>query len=221
MAALKIPVLYDPAATDLSQAYAEYGPLGEATGHVAQAAKEVATIKAKIAHIVATTPHAKKGTTYYYELEPDYYSVASSTFVGKLFSLARPHVDRRQRQRGRFEWRLPATERRVHLEGESQLHLPRRHALLSREPDLGCQTTRVVGAQRGEGPPGHQRSTTTSRRAGDRASRSCSKTSRTPSRASPCRQRREQPRSRESSPGNVADLAEGCRSSSRASASLS
>jgi iron complex transport system substrate-binding protein len=87
MAALKIPVLYDPAAANLSQAYAEYGPLGEVTGHAAQATKEVATIKAKIANIVATTPHAKKGTTYYYELEPDYYSVASSTFVGKLFSL--------------------------------------------------------------------------------------------------------------------------------------
>src|ERR1700722_18277911 len=61
MAALKIPVLYSPASANLSQAYAEYGPLGKVTGHVAQAANEVATIKAKIAHIVATTPHAKKG----------------------------------------------------------------------------------------------------------------------------------------------------------------
>jgi iron complex transport system substrate-binding protein len=87
MAALKIPVLYSPAAANLSQAYAEYGPLGKATGHVAQAKSEVASIKAKIAHIVATAPHAKKGTTYYYELEPDYYSVTSATFVGKLFSL--------------------------------------------------------------------------------------------------------------------------------------
>jgi iron complex transport system substrate-binding protein len=87
MAALKIPVLYTPAAANLSQAYGEYGPLGKATGHVAQAKAEVASIKAKIAHIVATTPHAKKGSTYYYELEPDYYSVTSATFVGKLFSL--------------------------------------------------------------------------------------------------------------------------------------
>jgi iron complex transport system substrate-binding protein len=87
MAALKIPVLYSPAAANLPQAYAEYGPLGKVTGHVAQAQKEVASLKAKIAHIVATTPHAKKGTTYYYELEPDYYSVSSATFVGKLFSL--------------------------------------------------------------------------------------------------------------------------------------
>jgi iron complex transport system substrate-binding protein len=87
MAALKIPVLYDPAAANLTQAYAEYGPLGKVTGHVAQATKEVTTIKEKIAHIVATTPHAKKGTSYYYELDPTYYSVTSSTFVGKLFSL--------------------------------------------------------------------------------------------------------------------------------------
>jgi iron complex transport system substrate-binding protein len=87
MAALKIPVLYTPAAANLSQAYAEYGPLGKATGHVTQAKSEVASIKAKIAHIVASAPHAKKGTTYYYELEPDYYSVTSATFVGKLFSL--------------------------------------------------------------------------------------------------------------------------------------
>ncbi|MGC1237292.1 MAG: ABC transporter substrate-binding protein [Acidimicrobiales bacterium] len=87
MAALKIPVLYSPAAENLSQAYAEYGPLGKATGHVAQAKSEVASIKAKIADIVASTPHAKKGATYYYELEPDYYSVTSATFVGKLFSL--------------------------------------------------------------------------------------------------------------------------------------
>ncbi len=87
MAALKIPVLYDPAAANLSQAYAEYGPLGEVTGHVERAKHEVAIIKAKIDHIVATTPRPKKGTTYYYELEPDYYSVTSTTFVGKLFSL--------------------------------------------------------------------------------------------------------------------------------------
>jgi iron complex transport system substrate-binding protein len=87
MASLKIPVLYEPAAANLSQAYGEYGPLGKATGHVSQAETEVASIKAKIAQIVATAPHAKKGTTYYYELEPDYYSATSATFVGKLFSL--------------------------------------------------------------------------------------------------------------------------------------
>jgi iron complex transport system substrate-binding protein len=87
MADLKIPVIYDPAAANLAQAYAQYGDLGKATGHSAQAKAEVSSIKAKIAHIVATTPRAPKGTTYYYELEPTYYSVTSATFVGQLLGL--------------------------------------------------------------------------------------------------------------------------------------
>jgi iron complex transport system substrate-binding protein len=87
MAALKIPVIYDPAAANLAQAYQQYATLGIATGHVAGAKSEVASVKSKIAHILATTPKAPKGTTYYYELTPDYYSVTSSTFVGQLFKL--------------------------------------------------------------------------------------------------------------------------------------
>ncbi len=87
MAALKIPVIYDPAAANLAQAYQEYATLGIATGHVAGAKSEVASVKSKIAHILATTPKAPKGTTYYYELTPDYYSVTSSAFVGQLFKL--------------------------------------------------------------------------------------------------------------------------------------
>jgi iron complex transport system substrate-binding protein len=87
MAALKIPVLYNPAAENLAQAYGQYASLGIATGHVAGAKAEVDRVKAKIAHILATTPKAPKGTTYYYELDPTYYSVTSSTFVGQLFKL--------------------------------------------------------------------------------------------------------------------------------------
>jgi iron complex transport system substrate-binding protein len=87
MAALKIPVIYEPAAANLAQAYAQYGGLGKATGHSARAKTEVSSIKAKIAHIVATTSRAPKGTTYYYELDPTYYSVTSATFVGQLLGL--------------------------------------------------------------------------------------------------------------------------------------
>jgi iron complex transport system substrate-binding protein len=87
MKALKIPVLYEPTAADLSAAYAQYGPLGEATGHASQAQKEVASIKTKIAHIIATTHKATSGTNYYYEVDPTYYSASSTTFVGQLFAL--------------------------------------------------------------------------------------------------------------------------------------
>jgi iron complex transport system substrate-binding protein len=87
MAALKIPVLYDPAAANLRQAYGQYSSLGKVTGNVAGAKAEVQKVKAKIAHILSTTPRAPKGSTYYYELEPTYYSVTSATFVGQLFGL--------------------------------------------------------------------------------------------------------------------------------------
>jgi iron complex transport system substrate-binding protein len=87
MAALKIPVIYFSAASNLGQAYQEYTALGKATGHVAGAKAEVARVKAKLSRIVATTPKVPAGSTYYYELDPTYYSVTSSTFVGHLLSL--------------------------------------------------------------------------------------------------------------------------------------
>jgi iron complex transport system substrate-binding protein len=87
MAALKIPVLLEPAAANLKQAYAQYASLGVATGNVSGAKAEVNKVKNKIANILSSTPKAKKGSTYYYELDPTYYSVTSSTFVGQLFSL--------------------------------------------------------------------------------------------------------------------------------------
>jgi iron complex transport system substrate-binding protein len=87
MKALKIPVLYEPTASNLTTAYAQYGPLGAATGHASQAQEEVTSIKTKIAHIIATTHRATKGTTYYYEVDPTFYSATSTTFVGQLFAL--------------------------------------------------------------------------------------------------------------------------------------
>ncbi|NNN07964.1 MAG: ABC transporter substrate-binding protein [Acidimicrobiaceae bacterium] len=87
MAKLKIPVIYDPAAPTLAVAYQQYLGLGEATGHVQQAVNEVQKLKSTIAGIVRSTPRVAPGTTYYWELDPTYYSVTSSTFMGQLMSL--------------------------------------------------------------------------------------------------------------------------------------
>jgi iron complex transport system substrate-binding protein len=84
--ALGIPVLNDPAATDLAQEYQQFVQLGEATGHSSQAASEVASIKSSIAGIVAATPKPHAGS-YYYELDQTYYSVTSSTFIGQVLGL--------------------------------------------------------------------------------------------------------------------------------------
>ncbi|HEX3794112.1 MAG TPA: ABC transporter substrate-binding protein [Acidimicrobiales bacterium] len=90
LAKFGIPVLSDPAATVLSDEYAQFTELGQATGHVAQAATEVAKVKTQIARIVKATP--KAGTqSYYWELEQDYYSVTSSTFIGQVLNLLHLH----------------------------------------------------------------------------------------------------------------------------------
>jgi iron complex transport system substrate-binding protein len=85
---LSIPVLDLPAAGTLSQEYAEFDQLGQATGHRGQAQQEVASLKSQISSIVASVPARSKPLTYYYEISTDpYYSVTSSTFIGNLLSL--------------------------------------------------------------------------------------------------------------------------------------
>jgi iron complex transport system substrate-binding protein len=87
LAALSIPVLDLAAPADVNGEYSEFEQLGRATGHVAQARREVATLRSQLAQIVASVPKRSKPLTYYYELDQTYYSVTSSTFVGSLLSL--------------------------------------------------------------------------------------------------------------------------------------
>jgi iron complex transport system substrate-binding protein len=85
--ALGITVLSDPAAVNLSQEYQQFEQLGEATGHAAQARAQVATITARIAQIVQSTPKTAHSRSYYYELDQTFYSETSSTFIGQVLGL--------------------------------------------------------------------------------------------------------------------------------------
>jgi len=87
LAAFGIPVLSQPAATALQDTYNQLAQLGAATGHVPQAAAEVATMKSQIAQIVRSAPKPHGLETYYYELDPTYDSVTSTTFIGRALSL--------------------------------------------------------------------------------------------------------------------------------------
>jgi iron complex transport system substrate-binding protein len=87
LAQFKIPVLEMPAAAKLSDVYAQFGQLGRATGHVAQAQQENARLRSQLAQIAAAEPNHASPLTYYYELDQTYYSVTSDTFVGQLLRL--------------------------------------------------------------------------------------------------------------------------------------
>jgi iron complex transport system substrate-binding protein len=87
LGALGIPVVSDPAAANLSQAYAQINELGKVTGHEAQAAAEVAKVKGQIARIVASVHKPARHETYYYELDQTHYSATSSTFIGQVLGL--------------------------------------------------------------------------------------------------------------------------------------
>ena len=85
---LGIPVLIEPAATDLDGAYDQINQIGAATGHAAQAASTVASMKSQIAAAVQQAGTSHQSLSYYWELSANpYYSAASSTFIGQIVGL--------------------------------------------------------------------------------------------------------------------------------------
>ncbi|MBE1535468.1 ABC transporter substrate-binding protein [Actinomadura algeriensis] len=81
-----VPVLLEPAATNLDEAYDEITDLGKATGHDAEAAELVRTMRADIERTVETTGKAGE-LTYYHELDNQLHTVTSKTFVGQVYGL--------------------------------------------------------------------------------------------------------------------------------------
>ena len=81
----KIPVLVQPSARSLADAYGQLDQLGKLTGHETEARALVARMKARIAVLVRSAPH--KPLTVYDELSPDFYSATSKTFVGQVLGL--------------------------------------------------------------------------------------------------------------------------------------
>jgi iron complex transport system substrate-binding protein len=83
---LHIPALLEPSATHIGGAYQQMTQIGRATGHAAAARRLVARLKRQLAAAVASAPEAR-GLSVYHELSPDYYSAASKTFIGRIYSL--------------------------------------------------------------------------------------------------------------------------------------
>ncbi|MEV4344947.1 ABC transporter substrate-binding protein [Actinoplanes sp. NPDC049596] len=84
---LKIPVFKTPATASLDQTYEQIKQLGTLTGHGAEATAVTERMASDIEKIVAGVPKRSKPLSYYYELDPTFYTVTSRTFIGSVFSL--------------------------------------------------------------------------------------------------------------------------------------
>jgi iron complex transport system substrate-binding protein len=84
---LGIKVVNIAAAKDLPQAYREILRLGRLTGHIAGAKAVVHSMQTKLKAIIATVPRARRHLRVYHELEQDYYSATSTTFIGSIYKL--------------------------------------------------------------------------------------------------------------------------------------
>jgi len=87
LSSLSIPVLVEPAAASLDEAYAQVTELGRATGNVAGSGDEVSSMKRRLAEVVARLA-PRKGMRYYHELDNTYFTATSKTFIGALYALA-------------------------------------------------------------------------------------------------------------------------------------
>ena len=85
LTALGVRVVSQDAPTSLAGALDQIRQLGSLTGHVASADALAASMARAIAADVRSVPaHPTKKLRVYYELDPTYYSLTSSTFVGAL-----------------------------------------------------------------------------------------------------------------------------------------
>ena len=84
---LGIKVVDEPAVNGLKGAYAEIVGLGRLTGHVRGAKAVVHSMRTHLAAIVASVPKTRRHLRVYHELEQDYYSATSKTFIGSIYKL--------------------------------------------------------------------------------------------------------------------------------------
>ncbi|MER7499854.1 ABC transporter substrate-binding protein [Nonomuraea pusilla] len=83
---VNIPVLLEPAATKLDEAYEEIAEIGAATGNQAKADEVVSGMKTELDKLAAGAPKDAK-LTYYHELDQTPYAATSQTFIGQIYGL--------------------------------------------------------------------------------------------------------------------------------------
>ncbi len=84
---LGIPVLVEPPAPNLNRAYGELTQLGQATGHAGGAQPVIENMKSQVAAIVHSVPPPSRPLSVYHELDQNYYSATSQTFIGQMYTM--------------------------------------------------------------------------------------------------------------------------------------
>jgi iron complex transport system substrate-binding protein len=85
--AVGVPVLLLPSATSIADAWDEIEVLGVATGHSEAAQDLVTDMEMELELLANEVTDQIAGTTIYHELDPTYYSVSSSSYLGELYEL--------------------------------------------------------------------------------------------------------------------------------------
>lgn len=84
---LGLTVLVLPAIDTMAEAYEQIRQVGRATGRLAQAQKVVRSMQVKFTKAIRSVPKVRRRLRVYHELTPDYYSVTSKTFIGRVYKL--------------------------------------------------------------------------------------------------------------------------------------
>jgi iron complex transport system substrate-binding protein len=84
---LGIPVVHHDGPKTLKGAYQQIRQLGRVTGNEKGAAAVVSRMQQRIAAILRVSTSRAAGLSVYHELSPDYYSVSSQSFIGRVYSL--------------------------------------------------------------------------------------------------------------------------------------
>ncbi|MDP0398764.1 ABC transporter substrate-binding protein [Tsukamurella strandjordii] len=116
---LNVPVLVEPAAKNLEDAYEQILDLGDATGKTMEARRLVTGMRSSIEATLAATPRPARQVSYFHELDPQLFTVTSMTFIGQVY--------------GAFGLRNIADAADAQRSGYPQLS---REALLQGDPDL-------------------------------------------------------------------------------------
>jgi iron complex transport system substrate-binding protein len=83
---LRIPVIFHDAPQGFPGAYQQIRQLGLVTGRTAGATRVIQSMKTRIGNIVRSARGKAERLSVYHELTPDYYSVSSRSFIGKVYA---------------------------------------------------------------------------------------------------------------------------------------